>query len=106
MKKTNLVIIGMLYGYPVYIDKSVSEKAEAHLTWQQKKVEELNEIKSNQEFMDYIKKSTCSKSECQDEIQEDTTSMEEKLEALDELSACCGAWYTDARFCSACHEHC
>lgn len=46
--------------------------------------------------------------EQQDEIQEDTTSMEEKLEALDEipLSACCGAWYTYARFCSVCHEHC
>lgn len=45
--------------------------------------------------------------EHQDEIQEDTTSMEEKLEELDiPLSECCGAWYTDMRFCSACHEHC
>ena len=45
--------------------------------------------------------------EHQDEIQEECTSMEEKLEDLEiELSDCCGAWKTDYGFCSACHENC
>lgn len=50
--------------------------------------------------------------EHQDEIQEDTTSMEEKLEALKaiddiQFSNCCGAWtYGEYMMCSACGEHC
>lgn len=44
--------------------------------------------------------------EHQDEIQENTHSMEEKLESLtDDLSLCCGAEITDYGFCSDCHEN-
>jgi hypothetical protein len=58
---------------------------------------------------------TCRNCDTQDEIQEDTTSMEEKLEALNEdvdqrgkdESECCGAGTNgDYRICEACGEHC
>jgi len=39
-----------------------------------------------------------------DEIQESTTSMEEKLEEMGVLSACCGAPLVNG-FCHDCKEH-
>ncbi len=67
-----------------------------------------------EEFTKFIKCMKCGvcrlpedpRCECQDEIQEDATSMEEKLEALEEISACCGAPYSSNRFCASCREHC